>query len=66
MFIALKLSFAKDHFIKLITNYKKEDQNSCCDIKYSPNIETQHCILPLSRKIINNFDCETTSTFLKV
>lgn len=41
MFIALKLTFTKDHFIKLTANYKK-DHNSCCEIRYCPDIETQH------------------------
>lgn len=42
MFIALKLIIATDHFIKLTANDEKEDQNSCCETKHSPNIETQH------------------------
>lgn len=41
MCIALKLIFAKDDFIKLTASYKK-DQNSCCEIRYSPDTETQH------------------------
>lgn len=41
MFIALKLTFIKDHFIKLTANRKK-DHNSCCGIRYCPDIETRH------------------------